>query len=243
MRAVTGSSDAGEPDASEVSEFMGLESRPLKEISAILNCQKSRAIYSTLAQRIVRWLTSRERKKEPYTESHFQLRAVADWFLFEVRQFEVKMRLPELCDAVSSTAAAAKTASDVADEVYDAIIELSTSKPTASHPALRPLQRAPMKDVQNASSVCRVPCPEDKNCTDQFDSKTGFEELLAWFEDATTDYEQKDEGGSEKLHGSRCSASHKELPPAATNTSTTCIMQCGQRHDRLGGEIHMLVQV
>jgi hypothetical protein len=105
----------------ELAEFMALE--PCVECSSVFACDQTRASFTDTADKVVRWLKRRESRREQYTEMHFEMRAFADWFLFEVQQHEAKM-----CLSAVPISGAANTASDVADEVYNAIIAMELSQ-------------------------------------------------------------------------------------------------------------------
>lgn len=46
-----------------------------------------------VAERIVEWCALIERRRERYTEDHFELRSMADWFIFESQKLEMIDRL------------------------------------------------------------------------------------------------------------------------------------------------------
>ena len=173
-----------QPDAAELAAFMVLESRT--QFSSLFACNETRSAFTATAEQIVRWLAGKERRHERYTEAHFEMRSLADWFLFEARKHEMSVTLSALHASPTATERI-KAASDVADDVYNAIVETAGSDPEHS---CKPLEvhdlNTPTCDLSSPASpqhgnAQRAGKHEKENEESMCDN---FEELLSWFEES-----------------------------------------------------------
>ena len=173
-----------QPDAAELAAFMELESRT--QFSSLFACNETRSAFAATAEHIVRWLAGKERRRERYTEAHFEMRSLADWFLFEARKHEMGMTLSTLHASPTATERI-KAASDVADDVYNAIVEMAASDPEHSRAPLEAHDlNTPMRDLSSPANLrpANAQTARDHEKENEEIMCDDFEELLSWFEES-----------------------------------------------------------